>query len=81
MCSSDLAGLMHMPVGKFLIFTFLGSAIWNALLILGGRWLAPYIEQYEGAMTWMILGTVVLALIGYLWRVATWKPREERDSE
>jgi membrane protein DedA with SNARE-associated domain len=72
------AGLMHMPIGKFLIFTFLGSAIWNALLILGGRWLAPYVEQYEGAMTWVILGSVVLAIVAYLWRVVTWKPRERQ---
>lgn len=75
------AGLMHMPVGKFLIFTFLGSAIWNALLILGGAWLAPYIEQYEGAMTWIILGTVALAVVGYVWRVITWTPRDRRGSE
>jgi len=71
------AGLMHMQVGRFLIFTFLGSAIWNALLILGGQWLAPYIEEYESAMTWLIAGTVVLALVGYVWRVITWKPREQ----
>lgn len=70
------AGLMQMSLWKFLVFTFLGSAIWNAVLILGGRWLAPYIAQYEGAMTWIILGTVVLTLVGYLYRVVTWKPRQ-----
>jgi len=75
------AGLVHMSLWRFLLFTFLGSAIWNALLILGGRWLAPYIEQYEGAMTWVILGTLALALVGYLWRVITWKPRDSRESE
>ncbi len=75
------AGLLHMPLGKFLIFTFLGSAIWNVLLILGGQWLAPYIAEYEGAMTWVILGTVILAVIGYLWRVFTWKPRPRAAKE
>jgi len=75
------AGLLHMPVGKFLIFTFLGSAIWNAVLILGGQWLAPVIEKYEGVMTWVILGTIALAIIGYLWRVFTWKPRARRALE
>jgi membrane protein DedA with SNARE-associated domain len=74
------AGLMQMPLGRFLIFTFLGSAIWNALLILGGQWLAPYVEQYESAMTWIIAASVVLALAAYLWRVVTWKPRD-RPSE
>ncbi|KHL25921.1 alkaline phosphatase [Croceibacterium mercuriale] len=73
------AGLMQMPVGKFLIFTFAGSAVWNAILILGGRYLAPIIEQYEGAMTWVIVGSVALGVAIYLYRVLTWKPRAERD--
>jgi len=72
------AGLMRMPVGKFLIFTFAGSAIWNAVLILGGRYLAAYIERYEGVMTWVILGSVALGVLVYLYRVVTWKPRAER---
>jgi membrane protein DedA with SNARE-associated domain len=75
------AGLTHMSVWRFLVFTFLGSAIWNALLILGGRWLAPYVEQYEGVMTWVIVGSVIAALIGYLWRIVTWKPRAQRSAK
>ncbi len=69
------AGLMHMSVWRFLIFTFLGSAIWNTLLILGAAWLARYIEQYEGLMGWIIVGSIVLFVIGYIWRVITWSPR------
>jgi len=72
------AGLMHMSLWPFLIFTFLGSAIWNALLILGGAWLAPYIEQYEGVMSWIIVGSVALTFVAYLYRVATWVPRDQR---
>jgi membrane protein DedA with SNARE-associated domain len=72
------AGLSHMPVGKFLIFTFAGSAIWNAVLILGGQYLAPYIADYEGVVTWIILGSVAIGLLMYLYRVVTWKPRAER---
>jgi len=72
------AGLLQMPLGRFLIFTFLGSAIWNALLILGGQWLAPYIQEYESAMPWVVAGTIGLALVGYVWRVMTWKPRDRR---
>lgn len=75
------AGLMHMPTRRFLIFTFAGSAIWNALLILGGQWLAPYIDRYEGVMTWVIVATIVLALAVYIYRVITWKPRTPRSSE
>lgn len=75
------AGLAHMSLWRFLFFTFMGSGIWNALLILGGQWAAPYIAQFEGVMTWVVVGGFALALLGYLWRVVTWKPRAERGGE
>ena len=73
------AGLAHMNVWKFLGFTFAGSAVWNALLILGGTVLARYLKEYEHVMGWVILGLIVLALAGYVWRVLTWKPRVSPD--
>ena len=73
------AGLAHMNVWKFLAFTFAGSAVWNALLILGGTVLARYLKEYEHVMGWVILGLIVLALAGYVWRVLTWKPRVSPD--
>jgi uncharacterized membrane protein YdjX (TVP38/TMEM64 family) len=68
------AGLAHMSQWRFLAFTFAGAAVWNALLIEGGRRLAGI----AGAQR--IAGDVVLWLgaamvVWYLWRVATWKPR------
>ena len=67
------AGLSHMHHWKFLVFTFAGAAVWNALLILGGKWLAAYfvtVHQYAGAV---IGGLVVLAVLAWLWRVWRWK--------
>ncbi|MGX7952754.1 DedA family protein [Tsuneonella sp. HG249] len=72
------AGLAHMPLGRFLLFTTAGSAIWNALLILGGSVLAQWLSEYEAVMGWVILGLIALAVAGYAWRVATWKPRHLR---
>ena len=68
------AGLAHMSQWRFLAFTFAGAAVWNALLIEGGRRLAGI----AGAQR--IAGDVVIWLaaamaVWYLWRVATWKPR------
>jgi len=71
------AGLAHMKLWRFLLFTFLGAAIWNALLIEGGRRLAPLIAKYESAASWVIGGLLVLMLGYYLYRVITWKPRED----
>ncbi|MEO6387171.1 MAG: DedA family protein [Croceibacterium sp.] len=70
------AGLAHMSVWRFLLFTFVGAGIWNALLIEGGRRLAPYIDKYQQWSSWAIIGLIVLAVLFYIYRVATWKPRE-----
>jgi membrane protein DedA with SNARE-associated domain len=69
------AGLAHMGVWRFLAFTFAGSAIWNALLIYGGTMLARYLDEYEAVMGWVVVGLVALALVAYVWRILTWKPR------
>ena len=68
------AGLSHMKHWRFLTFTFAGAAIWNALLIHGGRMIARFAgaEQVLGTV---ILGLTVAILGWYVWRVATWKPR------
>ncbi len=68
------AGLSHMKHWRFLTFTFAGAAVWNALLIQGGRMIARFagVEQVLGTV---ILGVTVAILGWYAWRVATWKPR------
>ncbi|AKH41571.1 membrane protein DedA with SNARE-associated domain [Altererythrobacter atlanticus] len=73
------AGLAHMPVWRFLLFTFAGSAIWNAILVEGGRRLAPLIEKYESWASWSVIGLIALMLVWYIWRVITWTPREKKD--
>lgn len=72
------AGLAHMGVWRFLAFTFAGAFIWNLLLVEGGRRLADWLEESQHILGWIILGFMGLALVGYLWRVVTWKPRDKR---
>ena len=70
------AGLAHMKHWKFLVFTFAGAAVWNALLIKGGHLLADYsevVDQWAGSV---VLGFTALAIGGYIWRVVTWKPAD-----
>ena len=70
------AGLAHMPLWKFLVWTFLGSAIWNTLLAWAGLYFGANFEElkrYVGPAATAL--TLVLVLI-YLWRVVTWKPRD-----
>jgi membrane protein DedA with SNARE-associated domain len=70
------AGLTHMGHVRFLLFTFAGAAIWNAILSGAGYYLGRNfgeIEKYTGPIA---TATLVIVLIGYVWRVLTWKPRE-----
>lgn len=62
------AGMDRMPMGKFLIFTTLGSAIWTTLLavagyILGANWeqVIDFIEQYQR----FTLVVIVIAVVGF----------------
>lgn len=69
------AGLAHMNHGRFLIFTTLGAAVWNTILIAGGTWLGHAFSQAEQWLGWATLAIAVLTVAFYLWRVARWKPR------
>ena len=73
------AGLAHMSVWRFLVFTFLGAGIWNVILILAGKWLAEWLDDRQDLIGWVIGGIVALAVAGYLWRLLTWTPRAGRD--
>ena len=61
------AGTMKMPVGRFVLLTTLGSAVWNSILIgagvaLGANWQA--VEGWMGSYSDVVLiaGTVTVAL-------------------
>lgn len=70
------AGLAHMGHGRFLLFTFAGAAIWNVILIEGGRWAAYYLDVYENWLDWTIIAGGAVLVLAYLYRVVTWKPRD-----
>jgi membrane protein DedA with SNARE-associated domain len=69
------AGLSHMRHFRFLAFTFAGAAVWNALLILAGQWVAEYLEGWQDWFGPVVGGLIVLAVVAYVWRVLSWKPR------
>lgn len=73
------AGLAHMPVGRFLVFTFLGAGVWNALLILGGSLLEPLLEEYDVWATGIIIAFIIGGIGYYIYRVVTWTPRHLRQ--
>ncbi|WP_298197811.1 DedA family protein [Novosphingobium sp.] len=70
------AGLAHMRHGRFLLFTFAGAAVWNTLLIHGGRLVAQYLSAFEDVIGYAVVGLTGLFVVWYLWRVITWRPRD-----
>lgn len=64
------AGLAHMDIKKFCIYTFLGSSIWMAVLITVGYFIGDNKELLHKMMPY-IVGAVsalgIVAMIGYVW--------------
>ena len=59
------AGIERMPMATFLVFTTLGSLIWNSLFVLAGYFLGEnrtVIEDYAGAYQNLVLAVGVLAV-------------------
>jgi len=74
------AGLSGMGLGRFCLFTFLGSLVWNALLILGGQALSGIVEQYEEIVSIVLVASIVLGIAYYIYRVVTWNPTTSGDA-
>lgn len=70
------AGLAQMKLWRFLLFTFLGSLVWNGALIAGGSALSGLIERYETYASWAVGLFLLGGLVWYLYRIAKWSPSE-----
>lgn len=75
------AGLAHMKLWRFCLFTFLGSGIWNAVLIFGGKAAAPLVERFEKLAGYGVVAFVLLGVLFYVYRVITWKPVKAHENE
>ena len=69
------AGLTCMPLGRFMLWTFLGSTIWNSMLAWAGLYFGANFEElqrYVGPVATLITAALIIL---YFWRVLTWRPR------
>ncbi|AUX69933.1 alkaline phosphatase [Porphyrobacter sp. HT-58-2] len=75
------AGMAIMSQLRFLVWTLLGTGVWNAVLIGAGYILRNEFSQFDDYYGWvavvMIAGVVAL----YLYRVVTWKPAAMSDEQ
>ena len=59
------AGANHMPLGRFVAFTTIGSGVWNSLFVgagyaLGSRW--QLVDQYSRWFDYAILALIVVSI-------------------
>jgi membrane protein DedA with SNARE-associated domain len=76
------AGVERMPLPKFLLYTTLGSAIWNSIFVLAGYFLGEnwhVVERYAGVLQWVVIGAVAVAVVWFVVsRVSKKKAQEPR---
>jgi membrane protein DedA with SNARE-associated domain len=63
------AGVERMPMGIFVVFTTLGSLIWNTVFVIAGYVLGEnrrVIEDYAGAYQTVVLAVGVLAVAAFV---------------
>lgn len=79
------AGAERMPMGAFLLYTTLGSAIWSGILtyagyLLGENWEAvlDFTDEYQ-SVTVVVLGALFVALVGW-WLLRGRKQVHEDDT-
>lgn len=65
------AGFRHMAVWKFTLYTTIGSAVWNSLLIGLGWWAGDQwhrIEQYAGYFNYAVIAGFVTSIGWFIWK-------------
>lgn len=80
------AGVDRMPMGKFLLWTTAGSALWNALLIwlgvsLGANWhqVTDFMDQYS-TVIYVVLILIIVVAVFFLVR-RSYKRRHESPEQ
>ena len=64
------AGFRRMPLTTFVLYTVIGSAIWNTVLIGAGYLLREQWEDVEPIMSWfqyVVIAAVVVAVVWFVW--------------
>ncbi|HEX8224907.1 MAG TPA: DedA family protein [Allosphingosinicella sp.] len=69
------AGLLHMRLKTFLLWSTLGTAIWTAVLATAGWGLGMAFDDIEKILGPLSTGIIVLIVAAYLWRQLTWRRR------
>ena len=71
------AGFRRMPLAQFVVYTTIGSAIWNSALIGAGYLLRSSWKDVEPVLSWFQYIVVAVIIVGAAWFV--WSRRRRAD--
>lgn len=63
------AGVVRMPLWRFVLYTGLGSLIWNAVFVLVGWYLGAswhIVERFMGVVQNVVIGAVLVAIVVFV---------------
>lgn len=72
------AGIAKMPFGAFLVYSFLGTAIWNMLLLFAGYVLESQYEKISGYVDFFSNAIIVSFISIYVYRVVTYQKNQKK---
>lgn len=69
------AGLLHMRLSTFLLWSTIGTTGWTALIALAGWKLGKEFGEVEAYVGPLSTAVIVVIVAAYVWRLIAWKPK------
>lgn len=73
------AGLLHMRLKNFLIWSTIGTACWSSALAIAGYVLGQQFGEINSVIGPLSSAIIAMMVIAYLWRQFTWRKRHPKD--
>ncbi len=67
------AGLLHMRLSTFVVWSTIGTVGWTAMIALAGYMLGTQFEDVEQFVGPLSTAVIVVIVMGYVWRLVSWK--------
>lgn len=71
------AGLLKLRLSTFVIWSTLGTAGWTTILAVAGYQLGQNFGEVETYVGPVSTAVIVLIVLGYVWRLITWRPARQ----
>jgi membrane protein DedA with SNARE-associated domain len=68
------AGLLHLRLWTFVVWSTIGTAGWTSVLALSGWALGRRFDKVETVVGPLSMAVIVVIVAAYLWRLWRWKP-------